>query len=161
MKITLDGVRKDVGVERTADGFLVTVEDRRLKVSDVSTTGGTPVFLIDHASHAAHVSRGRKGLDISISGRTYAHTRDEVDSDRPVAAHGDGRVEAPMPGSIVAVNVAVGDKVKAGDAVAVLESMKMHNELLAPVTGTVKHINCRKGEQVAYGQVLVEIGDDT
>lgn len=161
MKITLDGVTKDVGIQRTADGFAVTIDERRHQVTGVSLAGGTMAFLIDSASHVAHVSRGRNGLDISIGGRTYAHSRDEVDSDRPVAAQGEGRLEAPMPGSIVAVNVAAGDAVAAGDPLVVLESMKMHNELLAPVSGTVKRVNCKAGEQVAYGQVLVEIGAKT
>ncbi|MDH4337573.1 MAG: biotin/lipoyl-binding protein [Candidatus Krumholzibacteria bacterium] len=158
MKIALDGVRKDVGIVRTADGFVVTIDDRRHIVSDVSLVAGTIAFLIDQASHVAHVSQGRNGLDISIGGRTYAHTRDEVDTDRPVGAAGEGRLEAPMPGSIVAVNVKTGDTVKAGDPLVVLESMKMHNELLSPATGTVKKVHCKSGEQVAYGQVLVEIG---
>jgi acetyl/propionyl-CoA carboxylase alpha subunit len=158
MKIALDGVQKEVSVERTAAGFAVTIDGRRHEVTDVSISAGTIAFLIDRGSHVAHVSRGRNGLDISIGGRTYAHTRDEVDTDRPGHAGGDGRVEAPMPGAIVAVNVSPGDTVAAGQPVVVLESMKMHNELVAPVGGTVRHVNCKVGEQVAYGQVLVEIG---
>jgi len=161
MKVTLDGVSKELGVQRTADGFVVTIDDRRHVITDVSLAGGTLAFIIDKASYVAHVSRGHNGLDISIGGRTYEHTRDEVDTDRPVAGHGEGRVEAPMPGSIVAVNVAVGDAVKPGEPVVVLESMKMHNELVAPVAGKVRRVNCKAGEQVAYGQVLVEIGVDT
>lgn len=158
MKIVLDGVRKDIGIVRITGGFDVTIDGRRHTVTEVNVAAGTIAFLIDHASHVAHVSKGRNGLDISIGGRTYAHTRDEVDTDRPAGAGGDGRVEAPMPGSIVAVKVAVGDSVAAGQPLVVLESMKMHNELVAPVSGRVKRVNCKAGEQVAYGQALVEIG---
>lgn len=158
MKITLDGVRKEVGIARTAGGFVVTIDDRSHTVTDVNVAAGTIAFLIDHGSHVAHVSRGRNGLDISIGGRTYAHSRDDVDSDRPAGAGGDGRLDAPMPGAIVAVNVVAGDAVTAGQPLVVLESMKMHNELLAPVAGRVTRVNCKAGEQVAYGQTLVEIG---
>jgi biotin carboxyl carrier protein len=158
VKITLDGVRKDVAIVRTAGGFAVTIDDRRHTVTDVSVSAGTIAFLIDHASHVAHVSRGRNGLDLSIGGRTYAHTRDEVDSDRPAGTAGDGRLEAPMPGSIVAVNVSAGDAVVAGQPLVVLESMKMHNELLAPVGGKIRKVHCKVGQQVAYGQTLIEIG---
>ena len=158
MKIVLGGVRKEIGVVRTAAGFVVTIDGRRHTVTEVNVAAGTIAFLIDHASHVAHVSKGRNGLDISIGGRAYAHSRDEVDSDRPAGAGGDGRLEAPMPGSIVAVNVAAGDSVVAGQPLVVLESMKMHNELLAPVAGRVRRVHCRAGEQVAYGQALVEIG---
>ena len=158
VKVTVDGVRKEVTVTRAGAGFMVTIDGRRHEVTDVSIAAGTIAFLIDRSSHVAHVSRGRNGLDISMGGRTYAHTRDEVDTDRPSGAGGDGRLEAPMPGSIVAVNVAVGDAVAIGQPLVVLESMKMHNEIVAPRAGTVKRLNCKVGEQVAYGQMLVEIG---
>lgn len=160
MKITLDGVVREVAVERTKDGFVVTVGDHRHEVTDVSGAGGTLAFLIARHSHVAHMTPGRNGIEISIGGRTYLQARDEVDADSPAVAAGggDGRVEAPMPGAIVAVNVAAGDAVKVGQPLVVLESMKMHNELVSPVNGTVKRVHCKVGEQVAYGQILAEIG---
>jgi biotin carboxyl carrier protein len=65
-----------------------------------------------------------------------------------------------MPGSIIAVNVAEGDHVRSGQALVVLESMKMHNEITAPHDGVVRKVNCRVGEQVGFGHVLVEIGPE-
>ena len=62
-----------------------------------------------------------------------------------------------MPGSIVAVNAKVGDTVAVGDSLVVLESMKMQNEITAPVAGEVKSVSCSPGDQVAFGAVLVEI----
>ena len=70
----------------------------------------------------------------------------------------DGRIEAPMPGSIIALHVKPGDPVKSGQPVVVLESMKMHNELVAPVDGVVRSLQCKVGDQVGFGQVLAEIG---
>jgi biotin carboxyl carrier protein len=57
----------------------------------------------------------------------------------------------------MAVNVAVGESVKSGQPLVVLESMKMHNEIVSPIGGTVQSLSCREGEQVSFGQVLVEI----
>ncbi len=159
--IVIDGVRRDVVVERAGEGYVVTVDGRRHAVSEVSATAGTLAFLVDRASHVAHVSNGSAGLMISIGGHGYAVARDAVDADRPVSTGGgagSGRLEAPMPGTIVAVHVAVGDRVTAGQAVAVLESMKMHNEIASPMDGVVKRVGCKPGEQVAFGRVLVEIG---
>lgn len=74
------------------------------------------------------------------------------------AAAGAGSITAPMPGLIVDVTCKIGDKVKAGQQVVVLEAMKMQNPLNAPVDGEVKAIYVKQGDAVAVGQVLVDIG---
>ncbi|HET6461716.1 MAG TPA: pyruvate carboxylase subunit B [Syntrophales bacterium] len=76
----------------------------------------------------------------------------------PAAKAGAGSITAPMPGLIVDVTCKVGDKVKAGQQVVILEAMKMQNPLTAPVDGEVKSIHVKSGDSVAVGQVLVDIG---
>ena len=68
-----------------------------------------------------------------------------------------GDVVAPMQGTIVKVLVEVGQEVKPGDAVVVLEAMKMENQLQADKAGTVKAINVQAGDKVGAGDVLVII----
>ena len=78
---------------------------------------------------------------------------------KPKAAVGAGnKVLAPLPGTITDVKVAVGDTVKAGDTVIVLEAMKMQNNIEAESAGTVKAINVNKGDSVMEGAVLLVIG---
>ncbi|MCU0597675.1 MAG: pyruvate carboxylase subunit B [Desulfobacterales bacterium] len=67
-------------------------------------------------------------------------------------------VKAPMPGMIVSIPKQVGESVKAGETVVVLEAMKMENALAASVSGTIKSIHCKVGESVAKNTVLVVIG---
>jgi pyruvate carboxylase subunit B len=74
------------------------------------------------------------------------------------AKGGAGAITAPMPGLIVDVTCKVGDKVKAGQQVVVLEAMKMQNPLNSPMDGEVKAIFVKQGDSVAVGQVLVDIG---
>lgn len=74
----------------------------------------------------------------------------------PVA--GATQVTAPMPGNIVAVKVNVGDTVKNGDLVVVLEAMKMENEIFASADGKVVGISVKAGDSVNSGDVLVSIG---
>ena len=74
------------------------------------------------------------------------------------AAGGAGSVAAPMPGLIVDVTCKVGDKVKAGQQVVILEAMKMQNPLPSPIDGEVKTIHVKSGDSVAVGQVLIDIG---
>ena len=67
-------------------------------------------------------------------------------------------VNAPMPGTILKVNVASGDKVKAGTVLVVLEAMKMENEILAPKDGTVTQVLVSRGASVDTGAPMVVIG---
>lgn len=73
-------------------------------------------------------------------------------------AEGGQQVRAPLPGLIVAVKVEVGQQVKAGDVLLVLEAMKMENDITSPYTGTVKQILVAKGTSVSLNDVLVVIG---
>ena len=67
------------------------------------------------------------------------------------------QVTSPLPGNVLAIKVKVGDAVKAGDAVAIVEAMKMENEIAAPCDGVVKQIVKDKGSVVATGDVLLVI----
>ena len=75
------------------------------------------------------------------------------------AVTGSGEaVNAPMPGNILKVNVKVGDAVKSGTVLVVLEAMKMENEIMAPKDGTVAQVVVSKGASVNTGDALVVIG---
>lgn len=76
----------------------------------------------------------------------------------PAAAVEGTKVTAPMPGTILDIKVAVGDTVKSGQAICVLEAMKMENDVNAPADGKVLSINTTKGSQVETGAVLAVIG---
>ena len=68
------------------------------------------------------------------------------------------RVNAPMPGNILKVEVNKGDKVKAGQILVILEAMKMENEIVAPKAGTVAQVVVKVGEKVDTGSTLVVLG---
>ena len=78
---------------------------------------------------------------------------------QPVAPAGAGTpVKAPLPGTINAINVKVGDKVGVGDVVVVLEAMKMQNNIEAENAGTVTSILVNQGDTVMEGAVMLTIG---
>ena len=66
-------------------------------------------------------------------------------------------VSAPMPGTILKVNVKNGDAVKEGQVLVVLEAMKMENEIMAPKSGTITQVAVQKGSSVNTGDALVFI----
>ena len=72
-------------------------------------------------------------------------------------AAGGETVKAPMPGTILKMNVKVGDKVEKDGLVCVLEAMKMENEIFSPVAGTVTAINAPQGATVASGDAIVTL----
>ena len=72
----------------------------------------------------------------------------------PVAA-GATTVSAPMPGKVLSVNCKVGDAVKAGDVLMILEAMKMQNEIMAPADGTVSDVRVSANQTVSTGDVMI------
>lgn len=85
----------------------------------------------------------------------------EASAPAPQAAQSNGAgvaVKAPMQGKILSVKVAVGAAVKKGQTIAILEAMKMENEIIAPVDGVVKEIKVAKDQTVNNQDVIAIIG---
>jgi acetyl-CoA/propionyl-CoA carboxylase biotin carboxyl carrier protein len=80
-----------------------------------------------------------------------------VDPDAPAAVDRPGDVAVPMQGTIIKVLVAVGDAVDIGQAVCVLEAMKMENNITTGKAGTVKEIRVAVGDTVGSGDVVVVV----
>ena len=93
-------------------------------------------------------------VDSARSGRTFREVPRFTD---PADAVASGSLLAPMPGTVVKVVAEVGATVSAGDAVLVLEAMKMQHTVTAPHDGTVTEINVEPGAQVASGEVLAVV----
>ncbi|MDE7385926.1 MAG: biotin/lipoyl-binding protein [Muribaculaceae bacterium] len=83
---------------------------------------------------------------------------DKVIASRPAAAGAGTPVKAPLPGVVLSINVSVGDTVKAGDTVLVLEAMKMENSIHAGRDGVIASIDVKQGDSVLEGTTLVTIG---
>jgi glutaconyl-CoA/methylmalonyl-CoA decarboxylase subunit gamma len=80
----------------------------------------------------------------------------KTESAKPAMTNGSGEtIVAPMPGTILRVEVSTGDSVVKGDTLLILEAMKMENEILAPSDGVVKQLNVSQGASVNPGDILV------
>ena len=89
---------------------------------------------------------------VFADGQAFAFERQSRGSG--AAAAGDGAIVAPMPGKVIAVDVAEGDTVTAGQRLMVLEAMKMEHALTAPFNGTVTDLSAAAGSQVQVEAVL-------
>ena len=120
-----------------------------------------------------------KKYNVTVNGTVYEVTVEEADGavSAPVAAPaapkaptaapaapkaaapaGGKTVNAPMPGTILKMNVKVGDTVKANDLVCILEAMKMENEIFANEGGVVKAVNAPQGASVNSGDAIITLG---
>ena len=104
-----------------------------------------------------------KPYTVTVDQELNAHkTRTTVINDRasapkPGSAAGGTKVSTPLPGTILDVFVNVGDQVKSGQTVVLLEAMKMENNIEADTDGTVTSVNVRKGDSVLEGDTLIVI----
>ena len=105
------------------------------------------------ASPASRVPR----QSVSMESSPLKAAPEAVPVNTPASAEGANVVNAPMPGTIVAVKVTAGQTVKSGETLMVLEAMKMENEIVCPRDGTVSAIRCAQGDYVTTGAVLCEI----
>jgi acetyl/propionyl-CoA carboxylase alpha subunit len=114
-------------------------------------------FDLDGVPVRALVSRLDDRVSVVIDGELYVFDSGAA-ADPPNAGRlGSGRINAPMPGKIIAVLVRPGDRVTVGQGVIVLEAMKMESTLNAEIDGTVAQVTAAAGDLVEGGVLLVEI----
>jgi 3-methylcrotonyl-CoA carboxylase alpha subunit len=95
---------------------------------------------------------------VFLDGRTYVIETEPRDAgDRVRAADDQLALSAPMPATVLAINVAPGQDVAAGDVLVLLEAMKMEVPIKAPRAGRVKSLACREGDLVQPGIPLIEL----
>lgn len=78
---------------------------------------------------------------------------------KPTEKKGAGFIKAPLPGTILAISAKIGDTVKVGDTLLIMEAMKMENDIKSDKEGIVKAILVSNGASVLEGDILVEIGE--
>jgi 3-methylcrotonyl-CoA carboxylase alpha subunit len=116
-------------------------------------------FLAGDSQQQASIYRVDNTLHLNLGGEQRQLT--VVDPGRSDAelVTPSGSLNAPMPGSVIALNVSPGDSVNAGDALMVLEAMKMEHTISAPHDGVVQRLLFQPGDQVKEGDLLLELTD--
>ena len=158
----LDGEVIPIEITGTGGRYRMALGDEVLFVDARPTGGGVWSLLLGQASTVADVTEENGSFVVHVEGEAYAIRVEEetryIIRTRGGAAASAGQVlKAPMPGRVVLVGVAVGQAVKPGDSLVILEAMKMENEFKAGVRGTVKEIRVEVGQTVNPGDVLLVI----
>ena len=155
----------ELDITDEAGGTIVRHEDEELRVN-VASVGPTGPYslLLDDRSYEGYVEVVEGGFRVILGGQVFHITVEEAARARlhglAGASHhheGPTAVAAPMPGLVIGLPVTVGQSVKRGETVVILQAMKMENELRAPRDGTVKEIKVNAGDTVAMGQALLTL----
>jgi biotin carboxyl carrier protein len=164
--VTGAGREATITVDRAADGtWLVTVDGAPRDVDARLIRPGTWSLMIDGQSYLVDLDPRKKGVAASIAASTVpaevvltvedAQTRrlrESLSHGAPVRGE---EVRAPIAGKVVKILCAVGDEIAAHQPVAVLEAMKMENEIVAERGGTVAEIKKDAGQSVETGELLM------
>jgi 3-methylcrotonyl-CoA carboxylase alpha subunit len=162
--VALEG--RDTEIEFRSEGEHVWLElDGRRIEADFHRLPDGEVYslLVDGRSHEVRVTPAGDRVEVMLRGATIPvevrHPLEKlVQSMTKAAGAGGGEtIAAPMPGLVVAVKVKPGDAVAAGQAVAIIEAMKMQNELTARHGGVVSDVLANAGQAVSAGAPLVRI----
>ena len=162
LKAKLNGISYDV----SSDEDLSIVDGRALDWDIVRLSPTRYHILYQNKSYSAELvqhDETSKTISLKINGKLHkVEIKDRYDlllEKMGINGSSAGKlnsVKAPMPGLIVKVNVSVGDTVKPGDALLVLEAMKMENMIKASTEAKVSQVKVKKGDSVEKGQVLIE-----
>jgi len=163
LRITVNGHEYEVVVEKNGGDYRVDIGDHVYKCifkdEKVLVNGEAAVIAIEGELEAgAKVTSDDRVMEVKLQQvREIERITVEEDEHSGKADAASGAVLAPMPGKIMSVKVKVGDAVNANQVVAVLEAMKMENEVQTEVAGKVKEVRVKAGETVDGNQVLIVV----
>lgn len=162
--VTLDG--RDTEVEFHTEGgtLVLELEGKKLEADFQRLPDGEVYsLLVDGRSHEVRVSPAGDRLEVTLRGATmpvevrHPLERLLMSVHSASGAGGEETVTAPMPGLVVAIKVQPGETVAPGQAVVVVEAMKMQNELVSRGGGMVRDVLVAERASVSAGQPLVRI----
>ena len=164
-EVEVGGRVRQVEIRREAGGLVVALDGRERHIDATRIDGHTLSLLLGSASFEVTVARqpsesgqfaigvGGVPVTVLVNGRRRWARKEEGAG----AADGPQRLAAPMPGKVVRVLVATGDKVQRRQPLIVVEAMKMENELRASHDGVVAELLVREGQSVDAGALLAVI----
>ena len=137
--------------------FKYTIDGKEYKVQIEGVEGNIASVNVNGEAYKVEMEKEAKPEKKKVVLGKPAAASDEAEATPAANVNAANAVKAPLPGTITSIEVAVGQEVKAGDTVVVLEAMKMQNNIEAETSGTIASINVGKGDAVMEGDTLVTI----
>jgi len=146
-------------LEKEGDFYKIIINEKKYEVSDFTICAGGISFRVNGNFFSINYAEDKDKKFIAVDGEYYVFEPEKMEKKKTgtVATEKSNIVVSPMPGLLVKVPVKIGDKVQTGTTLAIVEAMKMQNELRTPIDGVVKKINYKEGEQVDAFVPIVEL----
>ena len=137
--------------------FKITIDNNSFDVTVNETDRNKAKVEVNGIAY--NVTYESKDSDLApVTRKVAAPSAPQVQLQQPVATVTQTTISAPLPGTISAINVKVGDTVKRGDTIIIMEAMKMENNIMASSNGQVKAIHVTVGQSVSQDDPLVDLG---
>lgn len=155
LRFSISNHAVELTVIHGVDGFELSLNGQKASADGAFSGDGKLLVIVDGRKQSGSFFADGQLFTLFIDGSSYrVLLPDPLDVDAPVAASGE--LAAPMPGIIRSVLAQAGAKVSAGDALVIMEAMKMEHTLRAPAAGTVHSVHYPEGAMVEAGAVLVD-----
>lgn len=159
MVLTSDSCTFDLTIAAAGEGWHVRVEEQEYDIR-LDSSGPHFTALINGRRCTGVACAETGGVALALGAQRLAFSRHQPGTTIEELGQA-GHITAPMPGLVQALNVSVGDRVTKGQALAVLEAMKMQHQITAPVTGRVAALHVSAGQQLNAGAGMIEIEEET
>ena len=160
MKLTRTGDSREYDAEvlsRDGNTIRVRIGDRELAAEFTPNADGGGILAIDGRRYPVYGARRKESIFISVGPASFEFKPAEASSRRRARGLAAAEIVAPMPGKVLKVMVRDGDLVEAGQALVVIEAMKMETTLAAESAALVKHVRVAEGDAVDHGAVLLAL----
>jgi len=158
----LDGTLKVISLEKKGGRLVIRLGETLLEADVETLADGTVSFLVGQRSYLAHLGRDGTRILVSVGGEKVVVQTPGQDGGHPKRGEEAGQkgislVKAPMPGRVIKLSVAEGEAVRKNQTLAIVEAMKMENEIKSPHEAKVRKIFVAAGELVDSNRTLIEL----
>lgn len=151
---------REVELEREGDAYRIRVEGKTVEADAVRINANTISILLHGQSFEVHLAPTLDGK-LKLQSGPHEFVAEVTDprewrgrKHKVLEAVGRQQIVAPMPGKVIRLLAKAGDAVEAGQGLAVIEAMKMQNEIKSPKSGVVERFIVKEGQNVSAGEVL-------
>ena len=162
-QVDLNNKSLDINVAPAGGEYSVLINGQKRRVALAELGDGAFHVLVDNESHEVEFARNSNDTKVTVGGRDFHPVVYDYHLPEALKSAGSGlsskmsrRLQAPMPGLVIRVDVSEGEAIVKGQTLVILEAMKMENVIKATGDGIVKKIHITDGQSVEKGETLIE-----
>jgi biotin carboxyl carrier protein len=159
----VDGTSRTITLEKKGNHYTVSTGGKTIEADIQQISPHVVSIIIKGRSHKIYIAWDNKQQFISLDGLQFEIKEPSQESNNYLAGEGKSEadmllVKAPMPGKVIKINVSENEEVRQNQTLAIVEAMKMENEIKSSIDGVVKKIYVSTGDLVDVDKPLIELG---